>query len=128
MNEDERSFIDEEIQALKKCNHRNVIKYEESFVNKNWYCIVMEYCDGGDLEKLIEERKAQERPFTEEEVFRYFVQMCLAVKHVHDQKILHRDIKSANIFLAAPAGPDARGPQVKLGDFGASRVSQANLA
>lgn len=45
----------------------------------------------------------------------YFVQICLAIKHVHDRKILHRDLKTQNIFLT-------RNDIIKLGDFGIAKV------
>jgi len=48
-------------------------------------------------------------------VLDWFVQICLALKHVHDRKILHRDLKTQNIFLTA-------GNRIKLGDFGIARA------
>ena len=55
--------------------------------------IVMEYCEGGDLYALINKQKGI--PFKEQQVLKWFVQLCLALKHVHDRKILHRDIKTS---------------------------------
>ena len=55
-------------------------------------CIVMDYCDGGDLYRRINEQKG--KLFPEEQVLSWFVQVCFALKHIHDRKILHRDIKS----------------------------------
>lgn len=54
--------------------------------------IVMDYCDGGDLYKRITEQRSKH--FPEEQILNWFVQICLALKHIHDRKILHRDIKS----------------------------------
>merc|ERR1719453_515596 len=76
----------------------------------------MDYADGGDVHmeikgcqgKLIEEAKIRER----------FVQTCFALMHVHDRKVLHRDLKTQNIFLMKTG-------QVKLGDFGIARVLDA---
>jgi NIMA (never in mitosis gene a)-related kinase len=63
--------------------------------------IIMEYADGGDLDGRI---KAQHgRPFNESLVLEWFVQICLAVKHIHDRKIIHRDLKSENIFFMTSA-------------------------
>ena len=53
--------------------------------------------------------------FSEDEVLNWFTQICLAIKHTHDKKILHRDLKSQNIFMTK------RGI-LKLGDFGIARV------
>jgi len=51
----------------------------------------------------------------EERILHCFTQICLAIKHLHDRKIIHRDLKSQNIFMT-------QGGMVKLGDFGIARV------
>ena len=61
------------------------------------------------------------RRLPEEAILDLFVQICLALKHVHDRKILHRDIKPENIFLMASN-------VVKLGDFGVAKVLSNTLA
>ncbi|XP_008933688.1 PREDICTED: serine/threonine-protein kinase Nek1, partial [Merops nubicus] len=83
--------------------------------------IVMDYCEGGDLFKKINAQKGV--LFSEDQILDWFVQICLALKHIHDRKILHRDIKSQNIFLT-------RDGTIQLGDFGIARVlnSTAELA
>ena len=72
----------------------------------------MDYADGGDLSMKIKEQNG--KLFSENEILNWFTQVCLAIKHIHDRKILHRDIKSQNIFLMK----DGR---VKLGDFGIAK-------
>ena len=57
----------------------------------------MEHCDGGDLFSKINRQRG--RQFPENVVLSYFAQICRAVQYIHDRKILHRDIKSQNIFL-----------------------------
>jgi serine/threonine protein kinase len=66
--------------------------------------ICMSYADGGDLEariKVQQKLSASGRfhPFPEQQIIDWFIQTALAIKHIHDRKILHRDIKSQNIFL-----------------------------
>jgi NIMA (never in mitosis gene a)-related kinase len=75
----------------------------------------MEHADGGDLTEAIGKRKKSGLKWPEEEVMRIFVQLCLALKHVHEGNILHRDLKSQNIFLTSKG-------IVKLGDFGIAKV------
>jgi serine/threonine protein kinase len=53
----------------------------------------------GDLQSRIKMAVEHKRLFREETIWQWFTQLCCAIKHVHDRKILHRDIKSANIFL-----------------------------
>lgn len=66
---------------------------------------------GGDLAKRIEAARAQNSFFSENQILDWFTQICLALKHVHDRKIIHRDLKSSNIFLT-------KENRIKLGDFG----------
>ena len=55
--------------------------------------------------------------YTEDQILDWFVQMALAIKHIHDRKILHRDLKTQNIFMT-------QNGQIKIGDFGIARVLQ----
>ena len=72
----------------------------------------MDYADGGDLSIKIREQNG--KFFPENKILDWFTQVCLAIKHIHDRKILHRDIKSQNIFLM-------KNGQIKLGDFGIAK-------
>ncbi|XP_075840635.1 serine/threonine-protein kinase Nek5 isoform X3 [Microtus pennsylvanicus] len=74
----------------------------------------MEYCDGGDLMQRIQRQRGV--LFSEDQILCWFVQISLGLKHIHDRKILHRDIKSQNIFLSK------NGMVAKLGDFGTARA------
>ena len=76
-----------------------IIHYIESFVENSKLYIVMEFADGGDLCGAIKHKKELNQKYTEIEIMRIYVQICLALKHVHQANILHRDLKSQNIFL-----------------------------
>lgn len=104
-----------EADVLKRLKHPNIVEYCESFLEGQMLCIVMEYADGGDLSHLIKGRKAASEIICESEALKIFGQICLAIQHVHTQHILHRDLKSQNIFLT-------QGGCVKLGDFGIAKV------
>lgn len=97
-----------EVQVLMKLRHSNIIRYRGHVEGRDKITILMDYAPGGDLEKLI---KSRNEYWPEEVIVDWFVQMCLAVKYIHDRKIVHRDIKPANFFIS-------EGGIIKLGDFG----------
>ena len=74
---------------------------------------------GGDLYNKIKERKGVN--FPESQVLNFFTQICLGIKHIHDKKIIHRDLKGLNIFLTTEG-------VVQIGDFGIAKVLPATLA
>ncbi|NXS21237.1 NEK3 kinase, partial [Mystacornis crossleyi] len=98
---------------LAKMKHPNIVAFKESFEADGHLYIVMEYCDNGDLMQKIKHQGGNF--FPEDMILHWFVQMCLAVKHIHDKRVLHRDIKSKNVFLTQSG-------KVKLGDFGSARL------
>ena len=91
-----------EVRILASVSHPNVIGYREAFWDdKNQTLnIVMEYADDGDLQTKIQQMKKNFGVFEEETIWSYAIQMIEGLKALHDKKIMHRDLKSANIFLA----------------------------
>ena len=81
----------------------------------------MEYCDAGDLGKKITRAKSSRSHFKEDQVLDWFTQICLGMKHIHDRKIIHRDIKAQNIFMNKDGS-------IRLGDFGVARVLDYTVA
>ncbi|XP_059198844.1 serine/threonine-protein kinase Nek5-like isoform X2 [Centropristis striata] len=114
MSAREKEGSKKEVTLLSKMKHPNIVAFISSFQEKGSLYIVMEYCDGGDLMKKINLQRGVF--FTEEKVVDWFVQISLGLKHIHDRKILHRDIKAQNIFLTNG------GMKAKLGDFGIARM------
>lgn len=106
-----------EVRVLKAMRHPYIITYRESFMDKKFLCIVMDYADGGDMYKKIEFQKKISKLMPENQLLDWFVQMALAIKHIHDNKILHRDLKTQNIFMTSDG-------EIKIGDFGIARVLQ----
>ncbi len=114
LSEDEKKEAYIEAKILERLDHPNIIKFIEVFRSTKPYAtlnIVMDYADGGDLQTKI---KGSKKPFIESQIFDWFTQICLAIKHIHDKKILHRDLKSGNIFLMKDG-------KIKLGDFGIAK-------
>ncbi|XP_059852098.1 serine/threonine-protein kinase Nek3 isoform X2 [Delphinus delphis] len=103
---------------LAKMKHPNIVAFKESFEAEGHLYIVMEYCDGGDLMQKIKHQKG--KLFPEDMILNWFTQMCLGVNHIHKKRVLHRDIKSKNIFLTQKG-------KVKLGDFGSARLLSSDI-
>lgn len=80
----------------------------------------MELCDGGDVMNKIDEQKRNREFMKEADVWKYFVQMMRGLKTLHDMKIVHRDIKCANLFLM-------KSGDLKLGDLNVSKVATQGM-
>ena len=107
-----------EVRILASINHPNVIGYKEAFWDDSGSSlnIVMEYADDGDLESKIIKMRKEGGMFNESLIWSYSIQMIEGLKALHDKKIMHRDIKSANIFLVKDKH------QCKIGDMNVSKV------
>ena len=115
LTEQEKKETFNEAAILKRLDHPNIIKFKEVFIQrkpKEALNIVTEFADGGDLGQKIESQNKQ--PFKESQILDYITQICLALQHLHKKKIIHRDLKSGNVFLMQSG-------IVKLGDFGISK-------
>jgi NIMA (never in mitosis gene a)-related kinase len=112
----ERSQAAGEVSLLRSLDHPCIVRYREHFLNsEGMLCLVMTFCEGGDLASAIRAQKETGALFGENQVLDWFAQLALALGHTHERRILHRDIKTQNVFLS-------RGSLVKLGDFGIARV------
>ena len=118
LNKKEQENSVNEVRILASINHPNVIGYKEAFWDdeKSALNIVMEYADDGDLHSKIEKMKKAGGYFKESIIWSYAIQMIEGLKALHDKKIMHRDLKSANIFLVKDKH------QCKLGDMNVSKV------
>uniref|UniRef100_A0AC34QWR8 Protein kinase domain-containing protein n=1 Tax=Panagrolaimus sp. JU765 TaxID=591449 RepID=A0AC34QWR8_9BILA len=93
-------------------DHPHIISYYDSFEQDGTLMIEMEYADGGTLAQFLARRQEY---VAESEIMYMFEQMLSAVAYLHDNNVLHRDLKTANIFLT-------REKHVKIGDFGISKI------
>lgn len=107
--------------VLQMMTHSNIIAYIDSFFEGPKMYIIMEYADGGDLAMKIKERKTAGQRFAEREIMFMFVQVALALVHIHSRRVLHRDLKPLNIFLTKQG-------VVKLGDFGIAKLLDSSMA
>ncbi len=122
LSERERQNALNEVRILASIKHTNIIGYKEAFFEDSTssLCIIMDYADGGDMMKMIANHKKKNTRFTEKELWYFFIQIVRGMKALHDLKILHRDIKCANIFLTKEG-------IIKLGDLNVSKVAKKGL-
>ena len=122
LSEKEKQNALNEVRILASVRSTFVIAYKEAFIDENdkSLCIIMEYADKGDLYQKIVQFKKLKYLIEEVDVWRIFIQMTKGLKALHDLKILHRDLKSANIFLFSDGS-------AKIGDLNVSKVVHKDL-
>ncbi|KAJ4296289.1 class II myosin [Kalmusia sp. IMI 367209] len=106
-----------ELQIHSKLAHPNIVEFYRAFSFEKSTYVVLELCENGSLADAIKKRKY----FTMPEIRRFMIQTCGAIKYLHQRNIVHRDLKTGNLFLDGEMN-------VKVGDFGlaALLVSQSD--
>lgn len=106
-----------EVRILASLREPNIVSYKEAFLDqqKQTLCIVMEHVDGGDLHERIKSHQKSGKSFSENEIWRIFIQMILGLRSLHELNIIHRDLKTANVFIG-------QNGYVKIGDLNVSKV------
>ena len=116
-------LVREEIAVLSVLDHPNIVKYVESYEDKRYMYIVMEYVeDATDLLYLLKNLKdanlTNDKPLlSEDEVRRLMYMLLCGVHHIHENGIIHRDMKPENCLLD-------KDNQLRIIDFGLSKVGK----
>jgi NIMA (never in mitosis gene a)-related kinase len=110
--------IKREAKVLWSMQHRNITRYFSAFRHKEYFCVVMEFCSGGNLNDVV--TKARQDKLTPKLTIRqvklWVSQIAEALSYLKTLNLLHRDLKGDNIFLS-----DGR---CKLADFGLAASAQ----
>lgn len=105
--------------------HPNLIAYHDSFLEDTGFAprlvIVMSFAEDGDLRSVVMEARALERTIPEQVVLIWMRQIFAGLSHIHAQAVIHRDLKTANVFLSK------RRRRILIGDFGISKVLESTL-
>ncbi len=109
-----------EARILKQLEYKYIVKCFDSFEENNSLNIVMEYCERGDLSSFLKEYKQKNKYLSENIIWKFFIQISLGLAYIHHHKILHRDLKTLNIFLT-------KNLDVKIGDLGVAKILQNTL-
>ena len=117
LSKKERNNAFNEIHILSSLSHKNIIGYKEAFFDKNSETLnlVMEYADDGDLNSKIKENIKHHKYFDENIIWKTLIQILQGLKYLHKNCIIHRDLKSANIFLTKKG-------IIKIGDLNVSKI------
>ncbi|CAD7967410.1 unnamed protein product [Amoebophrya sp. A120] len=151
LDEKERDSVEQEVALLAGIRHPNIVAYRDNFLHGDHLCILMAYCDSGDLYTYLQKnRKSQPIQSAAEEpmLIDWLIQIVAAVQFLHARSILHRDLKTQNIFLHSGilaaaqqtqqhqnphsaavhlvALPPAHYRMIKLGDFGIAKVLEGS--
>eukprot|EP00927_Polykrikos_kofoidii_P049593 TRINITY_DN43636_c0_g1_i1.p1 TRINITY_DN43636_c0_g1~~TRINITY_DN43636_c0_g1_i1.p1 ORF type:complete len:912 (+),score=120.91 TRINITY_DN43636_c0_g1_i1:95-2830(+) len=118
--EKERVASFREVVLLRRLHHPNVVQYLDHFAVGETIVLAMEYCADGDLAAYIRDAAKRRMRIRESVITGYLVQILLALQYVHGEHILHRDLKTSNLFLSDG------GTTVKIGDFGISCVLEGS--
>ena len=123
LSDKERENALNEIRILASLSHKNIIGYKDAFFDENSKTlnIVMEYADNGDMSQKIKYNLKHGLIFKENVIWNYLIQILEGLNYLHEKNIIHRDLKSANIFLTQKGS-------IKIGDLNVSKIAKVGMA
>lgn len=119
----ERENALNEVRLLASLIHKNIIGYKEAFfdIPSETLNIVMEFADDGDIASKIKNNIKKRLVFEEDTIWNWLIQILQGLKYLHDSKIMHRDLKCANIFLTKEG-------LCKIGDLNVSKLAKLGMS
>jgi serine/threonine kinase 3 len=105
-----RKEIEKEVEILKKCKTNHVVSYYGTVVNEDKLWILMEFCEAGSIKDIMH---VAQTSLEEDQIAYIFRQALIGLDYLHQKRIIHRDIKAANILMNFEGN-------IKIADFGVS--------
>uniref|UniRef100_A0AAF5DMX8 non-specific serine/threonine protein kinase n=1 Tax=Strongyloides stercoralis TaxID=6248 RepID=A0AAF5DMX8_STRER len=110
VSDNEKDTVTKEIQVMSELRHPSLINLHDAFEDENQMAMIYEFMSGGELfEKVADDKNKM----TEEEAKNYMKQICVALRHMHENNFVHLDLKPENIMFTTK-----KSSQLKLIDFG----------
>lgn len=109
-------ILEREVMILQKLDHPNIIKFYETYQDKKYLYIVMEYCAGGELIHHI----IQKNHLSEDEARAIMFKILSAINYMHKRKVVHRDLKPENVLFL----DSSENSELKIIDFGLSNIAK----
>jgi len=100
-----------EAQIMKQLRSPHIVQYVDAFVETDNFYLILQYCDSGDMKRWMSNTKV----IPTATIWRLFLRVTLGLEYLHTRKILHRDVKSENVFLVS-------GDKAKVGDLGLAKM------
>ena len=111
----DNSYLLNEMKILSFNKSKYLLKSHDIFVDGFDVCIVTDLCKKGDLRKFIDRMRRKNTSIKESLIWDILIQLCLGVNYLHSYNIIHRDLKTANIFINDDKS-------IMIGDFGVSKI------
>ncbi|KAA6366753.1 MAG: putative protein kinase domain protein [Streblomastix strix] len=112
---DEEEAARKEVFFMRQFNSPFIVKCLDSITDRKQFFIIAEYCECGTLDDMVKTAIEKKMKIKENQILSYLTQLAMGLREIHQNKILHRDIKAQNVFLT-------EGTRIlKLGDFGVSK-------
>jgi len=127
---EDKKFFETETKIMRELNHPNVIKLIDLKMDSNYYYIVMELANGGNLSLCLQNYiKKYNNPFPEEIVQHLMKQIVSAIAYIHSMNVIHRDLKLKNIMVNFDSDIDKQNlnmmkAKIKIIDFGISKINE----
>jgi len=112
----ETTQLRQEVEVLRRISHTNIVRFRDLKKSASHFYLVLEFCAGGDLSQFLRERGK----VVEDMARNFLTQIAAGICMLHQENVLHRDLKPQNILLSDPT----ESPVLKIADFGFARALQ----
>ena len=119
-NRKDNTYLLNELKILSFNKSNYLLKAHDIFIDGLDICIITDIGKKGDLRRYIDRMRRRHTNIKESLIWNILIQLCLGVNYLHSYNIIHRDLKTANIFINSDES-------IMIGDFGVSKILKPNF-